>query len=409
ELGDDEGHHIVERGDIASSGHIAGTSGRTSGLKLQKADDLDKECILRHLGLDHLISKAHGLDVMLLPEQIYKQKHSLALTCLDKDVTEAWALSLQLEDVSDKNVVWVTEFAPRAWKLQALWLHTASNLFDADKTFSSLMQSRESMTKVSRSYKKTASTADSSDANCCTYMWTSGLTCPLNDNHLPGRFKREKESNKATSLINAAFSSLADAWLSVMPIQAMRHTYVHCPTDMLLAGKGMTNYSMTVNYKNKYHVDESDAPGSCIFWFQEGCFSKTKNGLFQLPSIGICMRPSHSSFLYFDTSTMVHGTGPGSENKGNLHGVAFYCKPTVVSRIRKVLHNHMLSSNGPTHHQQGLPEGSYGSTWKSPHSVVKVAKHGTILTFAAEETYTFWSELVPVFLSKGHCCNRDVD
>ncbi|GAX86440.1 hypothetical protein CEUSTIGMA_g13850.t1 [Chlamydomonas eustigma] len=36
ELGDNEGHHIVERGDIASSGHIAGTSGRTSGLKLQK-------------------------------------------------------------------------------------------------------------------------------------------------------------------------------------------------------------------------------------------------------------------------------------------------------------------------------------------------------------------------------------
>jgi len=32
----------------------------------------------------------------------------------------------------------------------------------------------------------------------------------------------------------------------------------------------------------------------------------------------------------------VHGTGPGSQNKGNLHGVAFYCKPTVVSRIRKV-------------------------------------------------------------------------
>ncbi|GAX86018.1 hypothetical protein CEUSTIGMA_g13433.t1 [Chlamydomonas eustigma] len=66
----------------------------------------------------------------------------------------------------------------------------------------------------------------------------------------------------------------------------------------------------------------------------------------------------------------------------------------------QVMHNHMLSSNGTTHHQQGLPAGSYGSTWKSPHSVVKVAKHGAILTFAAEETYTFWSELVPVFYQK---------
>jgi len=65
----------------------------------------------------------------------------------------------------------------------------------------------------------------------------------------------------------------------------------------------------------------------------------------------------------------------------------------------------MLSSNGPTHHQQGLPEGSYGSAWKSPHSVVKVAKHGTILTFSAEETSTFWSELVPVFYQKVNVSN----
>ncbi|GAX86319.1 hypothetical protein CEUSTIGMA_g13731.t1 [Chlamydomonas eustigma] len=233
-----------------------------------------------------------------------------------------------LLDISLKNTLVVSADASQ---LLLLWMPTFNVQSRLEDMHEQLLKSRASMTEVKRGATKSSS--------CGGKMFCAGLTNPRNQHHLPGRYLKERKDRAQMKIVDDVLAMLADEVYRILPVEVDRMFKDSPPCDVMRdedgrpCSRGFTNYTLTANFSNKFHVDTNDSSCGGIMWFQQGeerqqsCM--LRNGAFLVPSLGVFMRPGNGSFVFFDLSKQLHGTAPPATTEARapeLNGVAIFCR-----------------------------------------------------------------------------------